>query len=63
MREALERAVHDARALEEGGFDAAIVENFGDAPFYKDDVPKAIGRRTRPRLRGGAARDDAFRSA
>ncbi len=41
MREALERAVHDARALEEGGFDAAIVENFGDAPFYKDDVPKA----------------------
>jgi membrane complex biogenesis BtpA family protein len=41
MRAALELALADARALEVGGFDAIIVENFGDAPFYKDDVPKA----------------------
>jgi membrane complex biogenesis BtpA family protein len=41
MRAALERAVADARALATGGFDAIIVENFGDAPFHKDDVPKA----------------------
>ncbi|WP_276203533.1 BtpA/SgcQ family protein [Haloprofundus marisrubri] len=34
------RAVADARALESGGVDALMVENFGDAPFYPDDVPK-----------------------
>ncbi|MCS7118850.1 MAG: BtpA/SgcQ family protein [Archaeoglobaceae archaeon] len=29
----LERALEDARAIEEGGADALIVENFGDKPF------------------------------
>ncbi len=29
----LERALSDARALEEGGVDAIIVENYGDAPY------------------------------
>lgn len=33
-------AVEDARRLEEAGLDAVFVENFGDAPFYADDVPK-----------------------
>lgn len=31
----LKRALQDLRALEEGGADAAIVENFGDRPFAK----------------------------
>ena len=35
----LERAVADAAILQETGWDAALVENFGDAPFYADDVP------------------------
>jgi membrane complex biogenesis BtpA family protein len=35
-----ERAVADAQALEAGGVDAVLVENFGDAPFYPEDVPK-----------------------
>lgn len=32
-------AASDARALVAGGCDALIVENFGDAPFFKDAVP------------------------
>ncbi|SEW13833.1 BtpA/SgcQ family protein [Halobacterium jilantaiense] len=35
-------ALRDARRLEAGGADALIVENFGDAPFYADDVPKHV---------------------
>jgi uncharacterized protein len=35
----LQRATGDARALVEGGCDALIVENFGDAPFFKGQVP------------------------
>src|SRR5688500_13204076 len=35
----VERAVRDARTLADAGFDALIVENFGDAPFFKDRVP------------------------
>jgi hypothetical protein len=35
----LERAAGDARALAEGGADALIVENFGDAPFFGERVP------------------------
>ena len=42
MRIVLERALADAAALEAGGLDGAIVENFGDAPFHKDRVPPAI---------------------
>lgn len=37
-----EAALRDARVLEEGGIDAVLVENFGDAPFYPDDVPKHV---------------------
>ena len=33
------RAVDDARALESGGIDALMVENFFDAPFHKSGVP------------------------
>jgi hypothetical protein len=33
------RAVEDARALESGGLDAVMVENFFDAPFYRSGVP------------------------
>jgi membrane complex biogenesis BtpA family protein len=36
------RAVYDAEALEAGGVDGVVVENFGDAPFYPDDVPKHV---------------------
>ncbi len=34
-----ERALEDARRLEAGGIDGIVVENFGDAPFYPEDVP------------------------
>jgi membrane complex biogenesis BtpA family protein len=37
-----ERAVQDAAHLSSGGIDGIIVENFGDAPFYRDDVPKHV---------------------
>lgn len=39
LDEVLEAARGDARALVEGGCDALIVENFGDVPFYPQDVP------------------------
>ncbi len=39
MRDAALRAAGDAKALVQAGFDAIVIENFGDAPFYKDDVP------------------------
>ena len=42
IREALDRAAADARALDRGGVDGIMVENFGDAPFYPDDVPKHV---------------------
>ena len=32
----------DAERLAEGGVDAVTVENFGDAPFHPDDVPKHV---------------------
>ncbi|MFC3478022.1 BtpA/SgcQ family protein [Halobacterium litoreum] len=34
--------LRDARRLEAGGVDALMLENFGDAPFYADDVPKHV---------------------
>ena len=34
-------AVRDARVLADAGFGGLMVENFGDAPFFADDVPKA----------------------
>jgi membrane complex biogenesis BtpA family protein len=35
----LAAATSDARLLAEAGFDSLIVENFGDAPFFADEVP------------------------
>ena len=35
----VERAVADAVVLEQSGFDAVLVENYGDAPFFPDQVP------------------------
>ncbi|WP_436902073.1 BtpA/SgcQ family protein [Halovenus halobia] len=40
-REAIRTAARkDARTLADSGFDAVLVENFGDAPFYPDSVPR-----------------------
>lgn len=36
----IDRALDDAKRLVEAGFDGLMIENFGDAPFYADDVPK-----------------------
>lgn len=41
MQKVLARAIEDARAYENGGMDAVIVENFGDVPFPKCDLPKS----------------------
>jgi len=42
-REAIiETAERDAGRLAAGGVDAIMVENFGDAPFYPDDVPNHV---------------------
>jgi membrane complex biogenesis BtpA family protein len=38
----LTRALADADALVEGGCQALLVENFGDAPFYPDRVPAHV---------------------
>jgi membrane complex biogenesis BtpA family protein len=38
MRDVEERAIGDARAFEDGGADAVLVENFGDAPFHRGSV-------------------------
>ncbi len=35
------RAVADAQTLAQAGFDAIMVENFNDAPFFKDHLPPA----------------------
>ncbi len=39
MDEILERAMSDAHALETYGMDGAVIENFGDAPFFPGRVP------------------------
>jgi hypothetical protein len=39
MDEVTERALADATALQDGGVDGIIVENYLDAPFYADRVP------------------------
>jgi predicted TIM-barrel enzyme len=39
MGSVIEHALADARALEEGGLDGAVIENFGDAPFFPGRVP------------------------
>lgn len=35
----VDTAVEDARVLADSGFPALMVENFGDVPFFADDVP------------------------
>lgn len=40
MERVIGRATADAAALERGGVDGLLIENFGDAPFAPDDVPK-----------------------
>lgn len=39
MEAVQERALSDVWALEEGGVDGILVENYGDAPFVPDGVP------------------------
>jgi membrane complex biogenesis BtpA family protein len=39
MDAVLERAVADAKALVAAGFDAVLVENYNDVPFFPDRVP------------------------
>ena len=41
MAEICERATRDGIALREAGFDAAIVENYGDAPFTSGNISSA----------------------
>jgi membrane complex biogenesis BtpA family protein len=41
MARVIEAALTDARALVEGGIDALLVENFGDAPFTRGRVEAA----------------------
>ena len=41
MEAVLDRARADAAALQEGGVDAVLVENFGDVPFHPDRLPPA----------------------
>ncbi|MFC7057928.1 BtpA/SgcQ family protein [Halovenus salina] len=36
------RALADAHTLARNGLDGILVENFGDAPFYPDGVPKHV---------------------
>ena len=42
MGPVLERARSDARALDEAGVDAILVENYGDAPFHKNVDPATV---------------------
>jgi membrane complex biogenesis BtpA family protein len=39
MQQVLDGACADAQSLEAGGVDAIMIENFGDIPFFKDNVP------------------------
>ena len=39
MASVISRAVADAQALTAAGFDAVLVENFGDTPFFRGRVP------------------------
>ncbi len=41
IEEIVERALADARTLHEAGFDALIIENFGDAPFTANVLSSA----------------------
>jgi membrane complex biogenesis BtpA family protein len=39
LLEVVDRAIGDAEALKQAGFRALMVENFGDAPYFPDQVP------------------------
>jgi membrane complex biogenesis BtpA family protein len=39
LERVIPQAMSDAELLLSSGFDGLIVENFGDAPFFRDDVP------------------------
>lgn len=41
MDEIVDRALADARTLKTAGFDAIVVENFGDVPFTPEQLPPA----------------------
>ena len=43
----IEAAIGDARALEAGGCDGALFENFGDRPFRKHVGPETVAAMTR----------------
>jgi membrane complex biogenesis BtpA family protein len=38
-RKAVRQAVHEAKVLTDAGFEGLMIENFGDAPFFKTAVP------------------------
>lgn len=58
MEAAVDRAVSDATALDRGGVDGLVVENFGDAPFFPDGVPKhTVAATTRAATAVAAATD------
>jgi membrane complex biogenesis BtpA family protein len=42
VREIASRAAQDARSLLDAGFDGYLLENFGDAPFYRERVPPHV---------------------
>jgi membrane complex biogenesis BtpA family protein len=47
MNEVLDRAAADAAALADAGFDAVLVENFGDVPFFRGAVlPETVASMT-----------------
>ncbi len=39
ITEVISTAVQDARLLADAGFPALMIENYGDAPFFPDEVP------------------------
>jgi membrane complex biogenesis BtpA family protein len=48
MQEVIDWAVRDAETLEGGGVDGIMIENFFDAPFFKDQVgPETVAAMTR----------------
>lgn len=57
MDAVLDRARQDARALHEGGVDALLVENYGDAPFHKTVGPETTAAMTVAVLAVRAATD------
>jgi membrane complex biogenesis BtpA family protein len=70
IQSVLDRTVEDVRALKWGGIDGVMIENFGDAPFYPDDVLRhtvaastqaaaAVSDATSLSIRINVLRDDA----